>query len=64
MHKPSLQDERDESGFVEVLVDVPDSLKVAAQLEAKRMGQSLEQWIADAVTKALAENKNGEQTHG
>ena len=43
-----------DSAFREVLVDLPDALMTAAQIEAKRLGVSLEQWVADVVTKALA----------
>ena len=64
LHKPSQHDERDESGLKEVLVDLPDSLKMAAQIQAKRLGQSLEQWIAHVVATALKENLNGEQARG
>ena len=56
LHKPSQHNARDESALKEVLVDLPDSLKIAAQIEAKRVGQSLEQWIAHVVATALAEN--------
>jgi predicted HicB family RNase H-like nuclease len=48
------QVESNESAFREVLVDIPDALMTAAQIEAKRLGVSLEQWVADVVTKALA----------
>jgi predicted HicB family RNase H-like nuclease len=61
LHKLSQQDE---SGLKEVLVDLPDSLNVAAQIEAKRVDQSLEQWVVHAVAAALVENLNGKQAHG
>jgi predicted HicB family RNase H-like nuclease len=47
----------DESNFVEVLVDLPDDLQAAAQLEAKRLGVTLEQWVSQAVANALSEEK-------
>lgn len=64
LHKPSQHDERDESGLKVVLVDLPDSLKMAAQIEAKRVGQSLEQWIAHVIATALAESVNGDEARG
>jgi predicted HicB family RNase H-like nuclease len=54
----------DESGLVEVVVDISDLLKLAAQDEAKRVGQSLEQWLTNALTAALAEDLNGEDARG
>lgn len=48
------QVEPNESAFGEVLVDIPDALMTAAQIEAKRLGMSLEQWVADVVSQALA----------
>lgn len=64
LHKPSQHDERDELGLKVVLVDLPDSLKMAAQIEAKRVGQSLEQWIAHVIATALAESVNGDEARG
>ena len=61
LHIPSQQDD---SRLKEVLVDLPDSLRMAAQIEAKRVGQSLEQWVAQVVATAAAEDLNGEQAHG
>lgn len=46
--------ESSESAFSEVLVDMPDALMVAAQIEAKRLVVSLEQWVADVVSQALS----------
>lgn len=43
-----------ESAFSEVLVDIPDALMVAAQIEAKRLGVSLEQWVAGVVDQAFS----------
>ena len=64
LHKPSQRDKRDESGLKEVLADLPDSLELVAQIEAKRVGHSPEQWVAHATTTALAEDLNGEQARG
>jgi hypothetical protein len=58
------QDGRDGLGLREVLVDLPDSLMAAAQIEAKRVGQSLEQWVAHTVTAALEKELNGEHARG
>lgn len=60
--KPSSR--ADGSGLVEVVVDIPDSLKLAAQIEAKRVGQSLQQWLTNALTAALADDLNGEDARG
>jgi hypothetical protein len=54
----------DESGLVEVVVDISDSLKLAAQIEAKRVGQSLEKWLTNALMASLAEDLNGEDARG
>jgi predicted HicB family RNase H-like nuclease len=56
--------QQEDSRLKEVLVDLPDSLRMVAQIEVKRVGQSLEQWVAQAVATAVAENLNGEQAHG
>lgn len=48
------QVESNELAFREVLVDIPDALMTAAQIESKRLGVSLERWVADVVTQALA----------
>ena len=47
------QDERDDPKLREVLVDFPDSLSDVAQIEAKRLGLSLEQWVTTVVVTAL-----------
>lgn len=53
MTKSSNPTESNESAFSEVLVDIPDALMTAAQVEAKRLGVSLEQWIANVLRQAL-----------
>lgn len=64
LHTPNQQNERDESGYKEVSVDLPDSLELAATVEAKRVGQTLEQWIAHVLTRALTKDSNGAISHG
>lgn len=54
MKTPTNQVETTESALSEVLVDMPDALMVAAQIEAKRLGVSLEKWVADVVSQALS----------
>ena len=50
-----------ESEISEVLVDLPESLQLAAGIEAKRTGLSLEQWILNTVVSALKEGSVGER---
>jgi hypothetical protein len=60
----SHSDERDRSVLIGVDVDLPDALKLVTQIEAKRKGLSLEQWVGNALTASLTGDLNGEVARG